>query len=666
MSGESAISCCCGGACSPGILISTKLEAVSQVMASWRFSHYGLWDSPKGVCIAEDCIEPFWKANLLWECGITTIVHDEIEDLARIKRQTAAYCKNCGVQGTGNCGCGDSPAGSESCCGPDCNQVGQYTGHTCIREYGTIDDGGGCSCGCTGYNPQGGSLSCSDSQDQLFVACHAQCNWPDLFIFRQDGPTFYWPGGFSWQQNNYYTRDGNYCFPLCDQYDEDGQDICISMPVCNGAAGGAGEGTVEPIVFHVWKYCAPEGGFEGGESGKSDCGCTCCKPQLPGDPIGDGDYIEYVADPVWKYDYGVSLTLTGAGGCAGTWSVECTGDDIVLYLNGNQYATVSLLQNADDLNTALLAATNGCVRVSSNPGWPNNSCPRRPQDNCIGPANTFGSTTITATGSSCGTPIVTVGLEAGSPVPQSWVGTDCPDALLPKYRGNAQVFSIEVPYQASAGTLADFANGFEVQLDNETCQNLDRNGLEDNPFPNHPLLSFMPSEGEYPVALANGEVDCHCDGFGCPAWTGEPPNNGYEIKFDYLLEPVYSLVPIGTELVNEYLYSDFGCCGDRPDCIPGQNLDCTANTIESVTLQGLPGCSDCGCTDPTLCTCYCGCYFDPLYILESGNCICLNCCPTLFPVYREQQKGRYRLETGGDKTAFYGGIRFKWWLRRNH
>lgn len=670
MSGEVTNACCCQpGQCTPGILITTGLEAVTQIMSSFAFTRYGIWGTTKGVCplATDECTTGFWKNVLSWECNVTAIIHDDVEDLARIRKPQSGYCFNCGIQGVGNCSCGAPPTGSASCCGCPgfpipcdppygCNQAGQYTGHICLRPLGYYESIGGCSCGCTGYGPNG-VIACHDTSDIIREHCYASCNQPEMTKYFE-GPVIYYPGGFSWQTNSYYKRDGNYCFLLHSTTTRQ-ETVNISMPTCAGGAGGSTAGTAEPIVFTVQRYNAPVGGFEGGISGRSDCACTCCKPQLPGPNVGIGDYVNYVSAPVWQCDYGITLTRVNAvGPCAGNWTVECDGAQLIFYLNGVQQGVVALNQTAANVALAVAAATGNCIQVPDI-GCPIQNCPRWPQQMCVGPAIPFAQTAITAVGYVCGTSVLKTTMLAGDSVPPSWVGTSNPKALLPRYEGFANVFTGTVYYDTGAGSQAQFAAGFEVGLDDTTCWNLDSQAADAGicGFPNHPLIGYMPDEGWYPDLLSNGTVDCHCN-VKCPAFNGEPPNNGYDISYNTGLFPYSSLLPIGTGKVNQYEYSDYGCCNDRPDCTPGENLDCPNNSIENVTVIG--GCSD--CANPNPCG-DCGCLIDPAYNVPGDECKCANCCLPRFPVYKEQQHAKCR-EEGTDKVAFHGGIRYTWWLRR--
>lgn len=667
MSGEVTNACCCQpGQCTPGILITTGLEAVTQMMASYAFTRYGFWGTTKGVCpLATDtCTTGFWKNVLSWECGVSAIVHDDVEDLTRIRKPQSGYCFNCGLQGVGNCGCGEPPTGSASCCGcPSgsptcappygCNQAGQYTGHICLRPLGYFESIGGCSCGCTGYSAQG-PIQCHDTSDIVRTYCYATCN--DTMTKYIEGPVFYYPGGFSWQTNSHYKREGNYCFLLASTTTRN-ETVNISMPTCAGGAGGTTVGSAEPIVFTVQRYNAPVGGFEGGISGRSACACTCCKPQLPGPNVGVGDYVNYVSNPVWQCNYGITLTRVNAvGPCAGNWTVECDGAQLIFYQNGVLQGFVPLNQTAANIAIAVLALTNNCIQVP-NVGCPVQNCPRWPQQMCVGPAQVFPQTAITAIGNVCGTSVIKTGMTAGSAVPLSWVGTASPNALLPRYEGFSNVFAGTVYYSSGAGSQAQFGEGFEVNLDDTTCWNLDpqASGSGLCGFANHPLIGYMPDEGQYPVALANGTVNCHCQST-CPTFNGEPPNNGYDIAYSTPLFPYSTLLPIGTGHTNQYEYSDYGCCDQRPDCTPGENLDCPNNSIESVPF----GCSD--CNNPNTCG-DCGCLIDPAFSVPPTYCECANCCLPRHPVYK-QQNNRNCVPEGTDKVAFHGGIRYKWWLRR--
>jgi hypothetical protein len=660
MSGENSSACCCGqGSCDPGILITTYLEAAVQVMFSYKFERYGIWGTTKGVCPLEtECAGNFWKNALEWTCGLTAIIHDDIADLTRIKVPTSAYCFDCGLQNVGNCGCGEAPAGSNACCGPACNQAGQYTGHTCKRPGGYfLPELGGCSCGCSGYGPQG-PIACHDTSNVIQTYCNWVCNEPLMFKY-YEGPEFYYPGGFSWQTNSHYVRSGQYCFPLASTFD-DTDDILISMPTCAGGAGGTTIGSMEPVSFTVSRYQAPPAGFDGGISGKSDCGCYCCKPQLPGPAVGIGDYIDYIRNPVWACDYGVTLTLTSATGpCAGNWTVDCNGNNISIYLNGILQGTITLLQTSANLNTAVLAATGGCVQVSNVNGCPTSACPRKPQNMCVGPAAAFAATPITAIGNVCGTSIYKTGMEAGTAVPAGWVGTSNPTDLRPRYKGNAAVFTGTVLHDPAGMTELEFSGGFEVELDNIPCFTLDASAVGAGicSFPPHPLIGYMPDEGIWPVLNSNGTVNCHC-WTTCPQYTGEPPNNGYDIVFNTSLFAFTTLRVIGSGIINTYEYSDYGCCDARPACSPGLNLDCANGSRESVPF----GCSD--CDNPDTCG-TCGCLIDPAFSVPPTFCECANCCIPRHPVYLEQQRGNCREDLGNDKTTFHGGIKYQWWLRRN-
>ena len=703
MSGETAASCCC----QPGekaIIIDICYEAAVNRMYSNQLMGFYECADQRGKCVPP-CDE-IWgpSPKLEWNCGLSYYLGDFIQDPNKWMFPSSWTCLTCGPQNIGNCGCGyDDDGNPTECCGPECNQVGQYTGWGCVfpgeREF--VSCNGGCSCGCVSYDATCCFDNCCPGQSELDCICKPPCNDQMCKVGPGERQSAWHLGSWWWKAKSYIERCRQYRF---DWYATEiiDEDRSMSVTGCNGNPATV---TVQ-VRYTADVYIAPPLGWAAERTTPTPCETYGCWDRKPGpnigadtgaglgfcnDPAAPGSqYIKFLPQPTVRTTYGISLRQTNtAGVCNAVYeAVVANGQDLDIYRNGVLLGTVNLLQTRTQVAADVAALTNNCVTAVVGL--------LSPGALCLGPVLNFALTVIPAAGS---LDIVKQGMQAGDTLDSSIFGiqseyracthgyaptdqiaaTDDP-AICDFYQvGSGPLPFFSYPYVDTAGTYGQWQQGFEAKIPTPVgCFNMD-SCLGIDPvwqivgFPNIKPDGFLlpdvnvvvGDDGVPYLVLLDGCTDPSCLSPRIPAG-GNTPNEAYNIPCPWngTEADKAKVQPIGTNSVSELIYSDFGCCDARDGNCNGTNYDCTKNMETDVCCQQDAECPNC----PTTNNCQQNEWPQVCYPIAAspaceaeipGYCNFHCCCTCLKPWYRNMNP-----ENHGCLPASIMGWRLKWHLRR--
>jgi hypothetical protein len=441
--------------------------------------------------------------SLEWESGFTHYMGDWVRDERKLKLPMSWSCKQCGIQGVGNCGASYDCAGNctANCSGPGNNQVVQYGNFECHYPGSRYLDQclGGCSCGCTGYGGiDVGPITCYDycndgsppcPEDPTSCVCFTNCSDPYAYETKVGERQSAWYGGdYAYKRKHHIKREGEWRFDYLETYTST-NIIQSKYRKCDGTMSSA-HFTFD-VQYAVDKYVAPLEGFPGTRTAGGDCLCysdwkTREGPNVGQDVqgwVGGQQHILYYHPPRFNKNHGIGIRKnSNSGTCNATYSVR-TPDPSTLEIkrNGIVLGTVSLAQTATQVQVALRALTSNCVDV-----FPHQLAPQGyvPGETCVAPVDVIGPTTITTTVTAN---LIKTGWRVGVAMPyEDFPGAipkyeahlhgdvdvaaataddrpdppDC-DEWLRQAQGGLAPAPLYMNYVTTAGSLEDFSRGFE-------------------------------------------------------------------------------------------------------------------------------------------------------------------------------------------------------------
>jgi len=646
---------------------------------------------------------------------------------------------NDGVTCIGNCGAtGENEAARYV--GWQCRYPGSWYAWRCLGGCscgcsGYSGDGSGPLC-CPEGNPCCGcEQPCSCMSLYYNCACMPECAQTMCEWTSGARLSGWWPGSYGWKVKSHIKRAAVYRFEFAERTTTTESRTFSNIVGCNGVTQSLSLDVAAPTDV----YLAPDAGFPGQRTKGSLCQCYACWDTREGPSLGiDGfgrceaygsQFVKFMHQPVIAVNYGFMVKKNSLGcNVNDTWEMAATGGTLTIYKNNVVQATISLNdKTAAQVQLAVQAVAPACISV------PGTQTPKWPGHLCVGPVVSVARTAITTSG----VPVYKQGYQSGDPLDTTIFGvqseyrfctyseleqqqTEATDAACDTYplggphpAGSLWSGLRSYRYVSTAGTYEQWQRGFDAYLPSTGCfmledpctpnQAAQECCLRPAPWPFRswpnvrpkgfyfgPEVTIQNQMSESDESPARYKFDCFCcsneSRCSCPypivpdTDPTEHPNNAWNIPcpWDGTEANKQYVRPVDNAAVEEYLYSDLGCCNNRTECDSHTNLDCTGNMVSDACCDEdspCPGCpvrgtggsiySNAVCAAagfPRFCHSFgrCNACDDPSSpIYDPNGCKFVCCCGCYKGWYRKMRTANWSCT-----PAVTMGHRFRWTLRR--